>query len=82
MSSSSRNGSSSSWTPRQNKRFEDALALYDEDTPDRWEKVAGAVGGKTAEEVERHYMLLVRDLMRIELGQVRFPNYRNLENGS
>ncbi|KAI4366364.1 hypothetical protein MLD38_022251 [Melastoma candidum] len=77
MSSSSRGGSSSSWTPRQNKRFEDALALYYEDTPDRWEKVARAVGEKTAEEVERHYMLLVRDLMRIESGQVPFPNYRN-----
>ncbi|XP_010497931.1 PREDICTED: protein RADIALIS-like 3, partial [Camelina sativa] len=47
--------SNSSWTPKQDKQFEMALATYDQDTPDRWQNVARAVGGKSAEEVKRHY---------------------------
>ncbi|KAI6688839.1 hypothetical protein NL676_025667 [Syzygium grande] len=67
----------SSWTREQNKKFEEALALYDENTPDRWQRVARAVGdGKSVEEVRRHYEALVRDLVRIESGQIPLPNYR------
>ncbi|KAJ7966754.1 Protein RADIALIS-like [Quillaja saponaria] len=69
--------SSSSWTPKQNKMFENALAIYDEDTPDRWQNLARAVGGKTVEEVKRHYEKLVEDVKQIESGQVPIPNYRN-----
>lgn len=69
--------SNSSWTPKQNKLFEEALARYDKDTPDRWQNVARAVGGKSAEEVKRHYELLVEDLKYIESGQVPFPNYKS-----
>ncbi|XP_009340740.1 protein RADIALIS-like 3 [Pyrus x bretschneideri] len=70
------NSLSSSWTPKQNKQFEKALALYDKDTPDRWQKVARAVGGKSAEEVKRHYELLIEDVKHIESGRVPFPDYR------
>lgn len=73
---SNSNCSSSSWTPKQNKLFEKALAVYDRDTPDRWQKIARAVGGKSAEEVKRHYEVLVEDLRHIESGNVPFPNYR------
>lgn len=73
---SNSNSSSSSWTPKQNKLFEKALAVYDKDTQDRWHNVAKAVGGKSAEEVKRHYEILVQDLMYIESGQVAIPNYR------
>ncbi|XP_051126944.1 protein RADIALIS-like 5 [Andrographis paniculata] len=75
-SSSSRNYSSS-WTPMQNKQFERALAVYDKDTPDRWQNIARAVGGKTAEEVKRHYEILVEDLKHIESGKVPFPKYKS-----
>ncbi|KAK8511525.1 hypothetical protein V6N12_038127 [Hibiscus sabdariffa] len=34
--------SSSSWTTKQNKMFEKALAKYDQDTPDRWHNIAKA----------------------------------------
>ncbi|KAI7724828.1 hypothetical protein M8C21_016129 [Ambrosia artemisiifolia] len=68
-----------SWTPRQNKQFEDALAYYNKDSPDRWHKIARAVGGKSVEEVKRHYDILVRDIMRIEADQVPLPNYRDIE---
>ncbi|KAF8377923.1 hypothetical protein HHK36_031311 [Tetracentron sinense] len=75
---SSRN-SSSSWTPKQNKVFENSLALYNKDTPDRWQNIANAVGGKSAEEVKRHYEILIEDIQHIESGKVSFP-YRLLKN--
>ena len=71
-----------SWTPKQNKVFEKALALYDKDTPDRWHNVAKAVGGKSAEEVKRHYEILIKDVREIESGRVPFPNYRSSGNGN
>ncbi|XVF63839.1 hypothetical protein PTKIN_Ptkin09bG0118800 [Pterospermum kingtungense] len=80
MSSSSMTSShdsSSYWTPKQNKLFEKALAKYDQDTPDRWQKVAAAVGGKSAEEVRRHYEILVMDVMYIESGQIPIPKYKS-----
>ncbi|XP_073107477.1 protein RADIALIS-like 3 [Elaeis guineensis] len=80
MASSSLKSSDSwntSWTLKENKLFEQALAKYDKDTPDRWHKVAQAVGGKTPEEVKRHYELLVEDIKHIEAGHVPFPNYRS-----
>ncbi|GAA0148670.1 hypothetical protein Leryth_007018 [Lithospermum erythrorhizon] len=70
------NSMSSSWTQKENKQFEKAIAKYDKDTPDRWQKVARAVGGKSAEEVKRHYEMLVEDVKHIESGNVPFPNYR------
>ncbi|KAA8537622.1 hypothetical protein F0562_027230 [Nyssa sinensis] len=69
-------GSSSTWTPKQNKLFENALTIYDKDTPDRWHNLAKAVGGKTAEEVKRHYEMLVEDVNHIESGLVPLPNYK------
>ena len=79
-SSLSKQNSSSSWTPEQNKRFEKALALYDKETPDRWQNVAKAVGGnKTAEEVKRHYEILLEDLRHIESGLFLFPSTGPME---
>lgn len=69
--------SSQGWTAKQNKRFENALAIFDKDTPDRWQNMARAVGGKSVEEVKRHYEKLVEDLKLIEEGRVPLPNYRN-----
>ncbi|KAK4387512.1 UNVERIFIED_CONTAM: protein RADIALIS-like 5 [Sesamum calycinum] len=80
-SMTSSRGSSSSWTRKQNKQFEDALAMYDKDTPDRWHNIARAVSGKTAEEVRRHYEALEKDIMKIETDQVPIPNYKAIPNG-
>ncbi|KAK6938835.1 hypothetical protein RJ641_032343 [Dillenia turbinata] len=71
-------GSNSTWTTKQNKLFENALAIYDKDTPDRWHNLARAVGGKTVEEVKRHYEMLEEDLKGIESGQIPLPNYKSL----
>lgn len=69
------------WTAKQNKLFEKALALYDKETPERWQNIAKAVGGKSADEVKRHYEILLEDLRRIESGRVPIPNYRGAGNG-
>jgi hypothetical protein len=76
MASMSVNSSRPQWTAKQNKQFEQALAAYDEETPDRWHNIARAVGGKSADEVKRYYELLVEDVRHIEAGRVPFPAYR------
>ncbi|KAM3189408.1 hypothetical protein ACQJBY_067986 [Aegilops geniculata] len=53
----------SSWTFKQNKVFENALAKYAKDTPDFWQNVAREVGdGKSVEDVIRHYAKLEKDV--------------------
>ncbi|KAK6130974.1 hypothetical protein DH2020_035278 [Rehmannia glutinosa] len=74
-------GTGSTWTPKQNKQFEEALAMYDKDTPDRWHNIARAVSGKSAEEVRGHYEALEKDIMKIETDQVPIPNYKTMANG-
>ncbi|WVZ23519.1 hypothetical protein V8G54_002063 [Vigna mungo] len=59
----------SSWTQRQNKEFEKALAKYDIETPDRWQNIANEVG-KSVDEVKRQFEILKEDVRRIERGQV------------
>ncbi|XVF62045.1 hypothetical protein PTKIN_Ptkin08bG0185600 [Pterospermum kingtungense] len=75
MASNSLNSSrcSSSWTPKQNKMFERALAKYDQDTPDRWHNIARDVGGTSAEEVKLRFEILVKDLKDIESGRYPYP---------
>lgn len=76
MASTSLASSHVAWTSKQNKQFEDALVCYDKDTPERWHNIAKLVGGKSAEEMQRHYEMLVRDIMQIETDQVSIPNYQ------
>lgn len=73
--SSSSWSSGSTWTTKQNKLFEKALAIHDQETADRWHKVAKAVGGKSAEEVKQHYEVLLKDVNDIESGRYPCPNY-------
>ncbi|KAL3505300.1 hypothetical protein ACH5RR_035141 [Cinchona calisaya] len=74
--------SNSTWTAKQNKLFENALAIYDKDTPDRFQKMAKHVGGKTVEEVKKHYEMLVEDINHIESGKVPLPNYNSNGNNN
>lgn len=75
-------GSSSLWSRDQDKAFENALATYPEDSPDRWEKIAADVEGKTLEEIKHHYELLVDDISQIEAGCVPLPSYNSSSEGS
>ncbi|KAF5744887.1 transcription factor DIVARICATA-like [Tripterygium wilfordii] len=66
---------SSPWSRLEDKLFERALAVFSENTPDRWEKIASQVPGKTWTEVRRHYEDLVHDVSEIDSGRVQLPNY-------
>ncbi|XP_010262772.1 PREDICTED: transcription factor DIVARICATA-like [Nelumbo nucifera] len=67
---------SSGWTHEENKMFENALAVFDKDTPDRWYKVASMIPGKTVEDVVKQYKELVADVGHIEAGRIPIPGYR------
>ncbi|XP_024933485.2 protein RADIALIS-like 4 [Ziziphus jujuba] len=59
------------WSWEENKQFELALAVVDEQDPDRWQEVAAKIGGqKSAEDVQKHYVILLEDLQVIESGQL------------
>jgi hypothetical protein len=59
------------WSWEENKLFEMALAVVDEEDPDRWKVVAAMVGGKKSEEdVQKHYVILLEDLQGIESGKL------------
>ncbi|KAJ4772564.1 Duplicated homeodomain-like superfamily protein [Rhynchospora pubera] len=64
------------WTRQENEKFEEALVVYERDTPDRWQNLARFVGGnKSAEDVKRYYELLLDDIIAIESGEVPCPVY-------
>ncbi|XVE59599.1 hypothetical protein DITRI_Ditri05aG0058800 [Diplodiscus trichospermus] len=68
---------SASWSWHQDKLFEQALVMFpdDEESADRWEKIAAQVPGKSAMEVRKHYEDLEYDVMEIESGRVQLPSY-------
>ncbi|KAK3026306.1 hypothetical protein RJ639_040994 [Escallonia herrerae] len=66
---------STRWTPAENKLFENALAKFDKETPDRWQKVAAMVPGKTVADVKQQYKELEDDVSSIEAGLFPTPGY-------
>ncbi|XP_044506294.1 transcription factor DIVARICATA-like [Mangifera indica] len=68
------------WTAQENKIFENALAIYDKDTPDRWHKVAAMIPGKTVVDVIKQYKELEDDVSNIEAGLIPIPGYNNTTN--
>ncbi|PKI63657.1 hypothetical protein CRG98_015945 [Punica granatum] len=67
---------SRTWTTEQNKLFENALAVHDRETPNRWQDIAKAVGGTSVNEVKRWYEILQRDIELIESDKIPIPKYR------
>ena len=66
---------STTWTAAENKAFENALAIYDDNTPDRWQKVAAVIPGKTVSDIIRQYNELEADVSNIEAGLIPVPGY-------
>ncbi|KAL5568925.1 hypothetical protein UlMin_025500 [Ulmus minor] len=66
---------STEWTREENKKFESALAIYDETTPNRWGKVAAMIPGKSVLDVIKQYKELEDDVSDIEAGRVPIPGY-------
>ncbi|CAN6439191.1 unnamed protein product [Victoria cruziana] len=72
---------SGNWTPQQNKLFEHALAIVPEDAPDRWQRIASFIPGKSPWDVRQHYEELLHDLSEIESGSFELPNYEQGSSG-
>lgn len=56
------------WTESDNEIFEKCLAQFEEGDPDRFDRVACAIPGKTAGDVQEWYELLLGDMLDIERG--------------
>lgn len=67
----------STWTRYEDKLFERALVDVPENITERWDEIAKAVPGKTAEQVKIHFMKLLHDLDAIESGHFEFPKYKD-----
>ncbi|KAE8727198.1 Protein RADIALIS-like 4 [Hibiscus syriacus] len=65
----------SEWTHLEDKVFECCLVAFPEGTPDRWQMIASRIPGKSGEEIEQHFEILVRDVYEIDAGRIQFPNY-------
>ncbi|XP_050386024.1 transcription factor DIVARICATA [Argentina anserina] len=63
------------WTRAEDKLFEQALVSFSEGLPDRWERIAEMVPGKSVEEVLEHYETLLHDVVEIDSGRVELPSY-------
>lgn len=66
--------SSSFWTREEDKAFENALAIYSDDSAP-WEKIAAAIPGRTVDEIKNHFEVLVADVNSIESGLLPLPHY-------
>ncbi|KDP39847.1 hypothetical protein JCGZ_04192 [Jatropha curcas] len=70
-------GNSSSWSRLEDKLFERALVIFPEESPNRWQKIAAQVPGRTWVEVKKHYEDLVHDVGEIDSGRVQLPSYED-----
>lgn len=66
------------WTQIENDIFENALAHVDSTSPDRWERLAYFLPGRTVDEVKSHYSELEEDVNDIEAGLIPCPDYTSL----
>ncbi|KAG5237890.1 hypothetical protein OIU76_012702 [Salix suchowensis] len=67
---------SARWTREEDKIFEQALTVFPENLPDRWQSIANHIR-KSAWEVKEHYDVLVHDVFAIDSGRVELPTYRD-----
>ncbi|CAN8256854.1 unnamed protein product [Cochlearia groenlandica] len=70
---------SDGWSREDDIAFERSLAVYTDESEERWSKIAEYVPGKSVDQIEKHYRLLVEDVRRIESGFVPLPDYDSLD---
>ncbi|CAL9021875.1 unnamed protein product [Prunus brigantina] len=61
--------SGSSWTSKQKKDFENALAIFDKDTANRWDNVVNAAVGEKMQRKSRSimsFLLKISCLLRLD----------------
>lgn len=66
---------SGKWSEEENKIFENALAHIDFSTPDRWERLAQLLPGKSVSDIISHFKDLEEDVNHIEAGLIPVPGY-------
>ncbi|KAJ0465431.1 putative transcription factor MYB-HB-like family [Helianthus annuus] len=69
---------SAKWTSRDHWLFLNAVANGPQrmiDTIGEWQELANGIPGKTPDEVKAYYKAVEHDLLEIEAGRVKLPNY-------
>jgi hypothetical protein len=69
------------WSKEEDKAFEAALVAFPEQAPDRWDRVAGVLPGRTPQDVWEHYQALVADVDLIERGAIDIPTSWDDDDG-
>ncbi|GMH07869.1 hypothetical protein Nepgr_009709 [Nepenthes gracilis] len=72
----------SKWTRVEGKVFAEALGLLSENKPDRWEKIAGRIPGKSLADVRDYYDDLVHDVIGIDSGRVELTSVTPTNTGT
>lgn len=72
--------SATAWSKEEEKAFENAIAMHwvgdgEEESEEKWEKIASNVPSKSMEELKKHYEMLVEDVLAIEAGNIPLPSY-------
>lgn len=63
------------WSRFEDKLFEQALVVFPEELPDRWQRIADELPGRSPVEVREHYDALVHDVCEIDSGRIELPSY-------
>ncbi|KAJ0471806.1 putative transcription factor MYB-HB-like family [Helianthus annuus] len=69
---------SAKWTSRDHWLFLNAVANGPQrmiDTIGEWQELVNGIPGKTPDEVKAYYKAVEHDLLEIEAGRVKLPNY-------
>ncbi|KAM0926750.1 hypothetical protein ACQ4PT_003326 [Festuca glaucescens] len=69
------------WSKEEDKAFEAALVAFPEQAPDRWDRVAAGLPGRTPRDAWDHYQALVADVDLIERGAVDIPSCWDDDDG-
>ncbi|CAM6025700.1 unnamed protein product [Sphagnum balticum] len=73
---------SGAWTRQEDLVFENALAIHEDEAPNRWENVAALIPGRDVAAVKRHYEILREDIGSIDAGRIPIPSYCTLSSSS
>ena len=60
--------SRSMWSRSENILLERSILMFPEEIPDRWQKIASQIPGKSTVDVLEHYIKLIQDTDAIDLG--------------
>ncbi|KAK4775344.1 hypothetical protein SAY86_010279 [Trapa natans] len=63
------------WSRSEDKLFEQALVVFPEELPDRWQRISSQLLGRSPDEVKEHYDALIHDVREIDSGRVELPMY-------